>query len=143
MPIQPADPELRRRTLFVAALSLAVACAGFLLLQHWLSELHSQPPRDALAALLTALRLGTYVTCALLVGFAAYLWRFAGRVLRDQRFPPHGQRVIRDTPVLEGAAALRRATVLRVLAVILTLSSFGLLAVVSRLVRTYGAGLSG
>lgn len=54
------------------------------------------------------------VACAGLIalplqGFGIYLWWFALRVRRSGRLPPPGMRVISDTPVLVGAAALRRA----------------------------------
>jgi hypothetical protein len=138
MPTQPADPDLRRRTLLLVALGLALSSAGFLLLQSWITDLQSRPPREALAALLTALRWSTAVMTALLLGFAGYLWHFAARVRRDQRFPPEGQRVIRDTRILQGEMALRRAGVLRVLSVALALASLTLIAVSFRLAAALG-----
>ena len=133
MPTQPADPALRRRTWLLVALVLAVSSMGFFWLQAWIADLESRPPPAALAALLSALRICTVGIVVLLVGFALYLWRFARRVARDGRFPPHGQRVIRDTPILEGIAARRRARILRALAVLLVLSSLALLALTWRL----------
>ena len=141
MPIQPADPDLRRRTLLLVALALALACVGFFLLQHWIVDLQSGSPEEALAALLTALRWGTLGMTALLLALAVYLWRFAARVRHDQRFPPTEQRVIRDTPVLEGTEALGRARMLRMLAGIFALSSLALIAVVSRLTTLLGSPL--
>ena len=142
MLIQPADPDLRRRTLLLVAVALALACAGFYLLQHWIADLQSESPEEALAALLTALRWSTLSMTALLLGLAVYLWRFSARVRHDQRFPPTAQRVVRDTLILEGTDALGRARTLRVLAVILALSSLALIAVVSRLTTLLGGPLA-
>jgi hypothetical protein len=133
MPTQPADPALRRRTWLLVALVLAVSSMGFFWLQAWIADLESRPPPAALAALLSALRICTVGIVVLLVGCALYLWSFARRVARDGRFPPRGQRVIRDTPILEGTAARRRARILRALAVLLVLSSVALLALTWRL----------
>jgi hypothetical protein len=47
---------------------------------------------------------------------AFYLARLARQVVRDERFPPAGMRVVRDTPILRGAAARRRARVMQVVA---------------------------
>jgi hypothetical protein len=50
-------------------------------------------------------------------GFCIYLWSLGGRVMRDQRFPLPGQRVVRDTPILQGQAALARGRIFRIMAV--------------------------
>jgi hypothetical protein len=63
-----------------------------------------------------------------LLGFAVYLWLFARRVVRMQRFPPPGMRVVRDTSVLYGPSALARARLLQVLAGVLVALALGLIA---------------
>ena len=128
MPIQPADPDLRRRTLLLVALALALACVGFFLLQHWIADLQARPPEEALPLLIDALRWAVLILCVLLGLLTVYLWTLGNRVTSDSRFPPHGQRVIRDTTVLEGDAAMRRGRVLRGLAMVLALCAVGLLA---------------
>jgi len=141
MPIQPADPALRRQALIAVTLAAVLGSAALLGLQHWLTDLQARPAREELQGLLSALRGCTFSMCGLLVGLAFYSWRLARRVTRDQRFPPLGRRVLRDTPVLEGAAALNRARILRMLAVILVLSSLGLMMAVARLTATFGGSL--
>ena len=51
-----------------------------------------------------------------LLAFAAHLWSLGAMVLRAREFPPPGHRVVRDTPVVVGEAALARARQLKVLA---------------------------
>ena len=57
-----------------------------------------------------------------LFAFSVYLWSLGCKVLNYQRFPLPGQRVIRDTPILEGQAALTRGRVLKTLAVFLAVA---------------------
>jgi len=51
-----------------------------------------------------------------LLGFGAYLWSLGRRVIRASTFPPPGLRVIRDTPVISGEAAVLRGRQLKLLA---------------------------
>ena len=53
----------------------------------------------------------------------SYLWSLGAKVLRARQFPPPGYRVIRDTPVIGGQAAVLRGRGLKVLAVCLALAS--------------------
>jgi hypothetical protein len=57
-----------------------------------------------------------------LFAFSVYLWSFGCKVSNYQRFPLPGQRVIRDTPILEGQTALMRGRVLKTLAVFLAVA---------------------
>ena len=52
--------------------------------------------------------LSAVVLSAPLVAFAVYLWSLGAKVLRARQFPPPGYRVIRDTPVIGGQAAVLR-----------------------------------
>jgi hypothetical protein len=65
---------------------------------------------------------------------AGYLWRFGGRIVSVNRFPPPGMRVIRDTVVLTGSAAQWRGRALQVLAVVLIVAVVGFGVVLWRLV---------
>jgi hypothetical protein len=38
---------------------------------------------------------------------AAWMWSFGARVVRGNRHPPEGTKLIRDTPVVRGAVARR------------------------------------
>ena len=63
--------------------------------------------------------LSAAVLSAPLVAFAVYLWSLGAKVLRARQFPPPGYRVIRETPVIGGQAAVLRGRGLKVLAVCL------------------------
>ena len=69
-----------------------------------LEALLDSPPALAIAALLLL---------SPAIGAAIYLLLLANRIARAGRFPPPGLAVVRDTPILEGAAARRRAWILR------------------------------
>lgn len=58
-----------------------------------------------------------------LLAFAAYLWSLGSKVLWAREFPPPGSRVIRDTSVIAGKAAVLRGRALRALALGLGLAS--------------------
>jgi hypothetical protein len=54
-----------------------------------------------------------------LVGFAMYLWRLGTRIVREERFPPEGTKVIRDVVVIHGDAARWRGRLAQVLGIAL------------------------
>lgn len=68
-----------------------------------------------------------------LVAFAVYLWSLGAKVLRARQFPPPEYRVIRDTPVIGGQAAVLRGRGLKVLAVCLGVASVLLWLLLGRL----------
>ncbi|MGH7388893.1 MAG: hypothetical protein ACREM3_05475 [Candidatus Rokuibacteriota bacterium] len=117
--VRRADHAARRRAvllLVVAALVGALLIVAFeryrIPLRDWiLAEPGASAPRVKLVFLLLAALL-----LAPLLAFAAYLWSLGGKVLRAREFPLPGQRVVRDTPVVTGAAALSRGRQLRMLA---------------------------
>jgi hypothetical protein len=130
--IQKADAGARRR----AATRAAGGVVAFLLLlaavERYRLPLHdwllSDPERFTQRLVLVS-RAAAAALVLPLLGFALYLWAFGARVMRAGRFPPPGQRVIRDTQVLEGRAARARGRILKVLAACLGLAGtmFGLM----------------
>jgi len=144
--IQKADPEARRRAILAVIFCAAVGgllIAGF---DHfgepfraWLSSDTAETAgRARLAIYLSAL-----VLSVPLIAFAAYLWLLGARVLRAQRFPPPGFRVIRDTPVIGGPAAETRGQVIQVLALCLGLAAALLWLFFWWLARAIGQGAAG
>ena len=111
--IERADPATRKRTLFI----LFVLCAPALLIMQRL---------DAVESLLAEnpdLLLAVLVICSvLMIVPLGLLWRLALRVQQFERFPPSNEKMIRDTRVREGAAALRYASLLKALVVLLALA---------------------
>lgn len=64
---------------------------------------------------------------------SAYLWRLGARIVHSGVFPPPGMRVVRDTPVLLGRAAVRRGRLLKVLGLLAGAAGIGLVIVLWRL----------
>jgi hypothetical protein len=117
-----ADPTARRQALLLLVLG---AIAGTLLLvgfeRYWI-PLHdwllSEPGKFRLRVNLVLLVSAVLLSVPLLA-FTAYLWSFGAAVLRAKQFPPPGYRVIRDTPVIDGRAAISRGRGLKMLALCL------------------------
>ncbi len=139
--IQKADPAARRQAVPVIVIG---ALAGALLLaamERYRLPLHdwllSDPERFT-----RRLGLVSYLAAAALalplLGFALYFWAFGVKVMRARRFPLPGQRVIRDTPVLEGRAAFARGRRLKVLAVCLGVAGAAFWLMLWRLVGALG-----
>jgi hypothetical protein len=123
--IQRADPAARRRAvrlLVVAAVfgTLLILAFEYLFSETWLNEHVEFLLENSYLVFVLFLLLGLP-----LVGASIYLLSFAGKVSGAGRFPPSGVSVTRDTVVLEGAAAQRRAWMIRMLAAVLVLVATG------------------
>ena len=70
--------------------------------------------------------------------FGVYVWRLAARVQAALRFPPPGLTVVRDTVILVGQAAVRRAYVLRVIGVLLVVAGASLVLAASFILHRLG-----
>jgi hypothetical protein len=141
--IRKADPAARRQALLLLAAGTLV---GALLIVGW--ERYKIPLRDWLESepgeLAHRARLGFLLLAMALsapvLAFAARLWRLGARVLRARQFPPPGYRVIRDTPVISGPAAVSRGRVFKALALCLGVAAVLMWLLLWRLVRTLGVG---
>jgi len=117
--IQKADPDARRRAILVVI--FAAALGGLLIsgFEHFREPfrewLVSDPAETARRARL-ALSVSILVLSVPAIVFAIFLWLFGAKVLRAQQFPPPGFRVVRDTPVVRGAAAVTRGHAIQILA---------------------------
>ncbi|HKX99352.1 MAG TPA: hypothetical protein VJL86_06515 [Steroidobacteraceae bacterium] len=132
--IQRADPATRRHVL-AGVVAVAAACtAGYFALQRWLAGLRGLDAAQVQQALERALVLASWAAMLPAVVVAAFLWRYGTRVCEAGRFPAPGARVIRDTPVLHGAPAQLRGTLLKVLAAFLALLATGTLIAAYRLI---------
>jgi hypothetical protein len=124
--VQRADPAARQQTVRLVTLSALVGTVliiGFeryrTPLRDWLvSEPEAMAHRVNLVFLLSAA-----VLSAPPLAFAIYLWSLGAKVLRARQFPPPGYRVIRDTPVIGGQAAVSRGRGFKVLALCLGVAS--------------------
>jgi hypothetical protein len=120
--VQKADPDARRRAIlaliFAAALG-ALLISGFdyfgAPFREWLTSESAETTRRAKLALAISI----FVLSSPVIAFAIYFWLFGARVLRAQQFPPPGSRVICDTPIVRGQAAVTRGHAIQILAVCL------------------------
>ena len=116
--------------------ALIVGVVAIVMLQRWLAEFRQLPidnTKDLTKSLATAFDWCVGTASVTVVWFGLYLWRFGARVRAAMRFPPPDTRVIRDTVVLRGSPARRRAALIQALAAALLLSTLGLAAVAWRL----------
>jgi hypothetical protein len=119
--VQKAEPGARRKALLLVGLGTltgALLISGFELCRrsilNWLlSEPEKLSYRAGLLCFFTSV-----MGSAPLFGVSAYLWSLGGRMIRIQRFPLPGHRVVRETPILEGRAALARGRVFKIMAVL-------------------------
>jgi hypothetical protein len=135
MEIQRADPRERRRALVLLAVGTVAGAIALLWLKGWLDEQITRPPAEARATLLAAFRIAATVMVLSISAASIYLWRLGWRIERSARFPPPGQRVLRDTPVLKGPDAISRGRRLRGLALALLAATAILLFCALTLVR--------
>jgi hypothetical protein len=120
--VQKADPETRRKAILVFI--FAAALGGLLISgfdhirEPFRAWLVSDPAETARRARL-ALSVSILVLSVPAIASAIYFWLLGRKVLVAQQFPPPGSRVVRDTPVVRGAAAVTRGHAIQVLAVCL------------------------
>jgi hypothetical protein len=118
-PIQPADPALRKLAIVALLLAMVLGAIAMLVFRHGLVEVRQQPPAVAQAWLLSSFAWVSGSACALLSALGVYLWRVGARIRAVGRFPLPGARLLRDTPILHDAAALRRGKVCQGIAAVL------------------------
>ena len=121
MTIQKADPDLRRKVLFVLA---GVAVVGLVAIQWGLPKLMEAIANQEPATAIQLLQVLVVATFAPALPMAYLAYKVARRVKSSQRFPPPGMAVIRDTQVLTGEAAKRLAR--KLMAISLNLVSVAL-----------------
>jgi hypothetical protein len=138
--IERADPRTRRWAVALVALGAAGGLLAFLVAESRLPALHAWITEDP-AQVQTRLKLiASGLAAAVAVPtllLAAYYWRLGGRVIRSNRFPPPGMRVIRDTVIWHGESARRRGRILQGLAVILSFVVGGFVTILWRLISLF------
>ncbi|HXJ82626.1 MAG TPA: hypothetical protein VMS64_28555 [Candidatus Methylomirabilis sp.] len=141
--VMKADPSARRRaivTAFLGVLVGALLIGGFEWYRDSLRGWFTSRPAEMPRRLRLLFLLGGTLLSAPLVVWAVHLWSLGTKALRARQFPPPGYRVIRDTPVLGGRAALSRGRLLRGLSVGFGVTAVLLWLLVWQLARVLGAG---
>ncbi len=120
-----ADPRLRRQTLAALAVAVILAVAAVLWFQSWLSGIATIPGNDLLILRLRRLigiaLTGSAICLAVLAWYSAHK---AAKVKLFKQWPLPRVRVLRDTAIRRGDAALAIRRRLHVAAGILVMLAF-------------------
>jgi hypothetical protein len=115
--IHKADPATRRQAIVLIVLAF-LAGSGLMVafeyhrieVRDWFVAVLLTPGRRPLGAILLVGALTVP-----LVAPAFHFVRLGTRIVQAKRFPPEDQKVIRDTPIVRGCAAVRRGRLLQAL----------------------------
>ena len=141
MEIQPADPTARRVAL------LAVGAGGLLAIVVGFCATAFPETTSSIKNALT----GFFVTSPHLLPIASgigvlpvifvsiYLYSFGNRIVRAKRFPLPGQKVVRNTRIRQGEAAITHARRLQTLSVALILTCAAIPFILAGIVRSLSA----
>jgi hypothetical protein len=117
---------MRRLAVLLVILGTAVGALLILGLERYRTPLRDwllSEPGDQARRVRLVFSVTATVLSAPLVAFAVYLWSLGAKVVRAGAFPPPGYRVVRDTPVITGRAAVGRGRGLKALALCLGVAS--------------------
>lgn len=114
--VQHADPGTRRLALVLLAVAAVLGAAALVLLERYRPSLLSWFLASGSEVRVAVMVVALILLLAPVFLMAASLWRYGLRVLRDERHPPEGVKVVRDTPVSHGAAARRYGRLYQALA---------------------------
>ena len=136
--IQPADPEVRRRSIIL----LLIISALFLPLIWWLNENVESferwiaDPIEGLERAKLAIMILVASGVLLLLVVAVYVNNFANSILSAERYPPPNKIVIKDTKIRRGESARRIGKVLKGYVVAVLLIVFTLIIVGWKMIQT-------
>jgi hypothetical protein len=118
--IQPADVRLRRVSAVVLLLALLAAVATVLLARDWMiARAVASTPTQLVAQMRQWIGIAAIAAGACLLLLAIHAWRLSRATRAQQRWPLIEARVLRDTPVRHGEAALRIGRMLHVVSLLL------------------------
>lgn len=127
--IRKADPKARRQVLLLVLIGGVIGCLLIIGIDNFLDPLREELSAES-KELKRWFRIGLILMAAVstlpLGGFAMYIWRLGAKVYDAGEYPPPGCRLIHDTPLIRGKAAILRARALKTAALAL-LAAFGLL----------------
>jgi predicted ferric reductase len=123
--IQKADPVARRRAVWLLSALILLSLAAIILLNIAVGSLNDWIASHAELLIrhhyLSFLVMLLPVTPVLVL--SGWMIRFAGRVVKSQRFPPPNSQLMRDVRVIEGRPAVLRARIAQILCWIILLSA--------------------
>ncbi|HZP67161.1 MAG TPA: hypothetical protein VFB32_12740 [Rudaea sp.] len=108
MEIQPADLAQRRRVMIVLGAAAVVLIAIAIAFEYWLRHaLTSYTPAELVLRVKDMLFVYVVLIAICLVALGVHFVLRGRRIVADGRYPARDARVVRDTPVREGAEAVR------------------------------------
>lgn len=117
-----ANKDSRRKVLIIVFLSMI---AGLLILvwgfPAFSEYIETRSPQKAIAIIKYTL---IFLFLAVLPA-SIYVFTLGRRIYIEERFPPKGMKVIKDTPLLEGIKAKRRGLSIQILAAVMTVFGLG------------------
>jgi hypothetical protein len=105
--IQKADPDARRAGLLIVGGGTLLGVVLITMAGALRPDFEAWIKQDVNVRLRMVIAILMLLTTGPAVGMASYLWRLGQRIVRTKRYPPPGFRVMRDTPVEIGPAAVR------------------------------------
>ena len=116
--IQKADLNARRTVLVIVGCGALLGIAMIKMAGALRPDLQAWVERDEDVRLRIVLAAVTLLTAGPVLGVAGYLWHLGRRIVRVERYPPPGFRVVRDTPVVIGKAASRHGRLVQAFAAV-------------------------
>jgi hypothetical protein len=123
--LHAADPALRRLASWLLPLVVLAGGGAMLLLFAWLGSEDATATLDAMLFAFAGLAV-VVATASLTLGWT--LWREAGVIDAEKRYPASDMRTLSDVRVLHGDAARQRARWMRAAALLSALFALGLVA---------------
>lgn len=121
--IQPADPAARSQALWLI-LAVTIVLGALVLAVQFKEQQINQwliARFDKLVGQPEILFLIAFVVMLPLVGVAVHVYRLADQIVKSERIPPPGKKVIKDTPIITGKKAVRQGRGLKFTAVLMGL----------------------
>lgn len=132
---QQADPEARRKLIVYLLIGAVIGAGAIYYYSELLADAIDDPELafERLALIVNSL----YVLVIPAIWFAVRIWRIARLTSEAESYPPPGIAVVRDTRIVTGGDALRRAFAMRLVAVLVVATSILLPTVLMMLVSAF------
>jgi hypothetical protein len=131
--IQKADPKARRVGLLILGGGTLLGVVLITITGKLRPDFEAWVKQDVGARLRMVVAALTLLTAGPALGVAGYLWRLGQRIVRAERYPPPGLRVVRDTLVVVGQDARWRGQLVQAFGAVIGLTGLLLAFFVWRL----------
>ncbi len=132
---QQADPDARRKLIVYLLIGAVIGAGAIYYYSELLADAIDDPELafERLALIVNSL----YVLVVPAIWFAVRIWRIARLTSEAECYPPPGVAVVRDTRIVTGGDALRRAFAIRLVAALVVATSVLLPTVLMMLVSAF------